>query len=87
MRGINNLLSEQADVIRNGCFPLTKGVVCPDEDRRMYMKNRQKQRKNRRTKHYEEKLDTHNGYGVKDLTAYNAVMKMKTNGKATIALK
>ena len=51
------------------------------------MKNRQKQRENRRTKHYEEKLDTHNGYGVKDLTAYNAVIKMKTNGKATIVLK
>ena len=51
------------------------------------MKKRNKQRENRRTKHYEEKLDTHNGYGVKDLTAYNAVMKMKTNGNATVVLK
>ena len=51
------------------------------------MKNRQKQRENRRSKHYEERLDTHNGYGARDLTAYNAVMKMKTNGNATVVLK
>ncbi len=51
------------------------------------MKNRQKQRENRRLKHYEEKLDTRNSYGAKDLTAYNAMMKMKTNGKSTIVLK
>ena len=51
------------------------------------MKNRNKQRENRRKKNSEEVLDRNNSYGVKDLTAFNAVMKIKTNGKANLTLK
>lgn len=51
------------------------------------MKDRKRQRANRKAKHHEEGLDKHSGYGYKDLTPYNAVLKMKTDGKATIALK
>lgn len=35
----------------------------------------------------EELLDRRNDCGVKDLTAYNAVLQIKTNGKADIALR
>ena len=35
----------------------------------------------------EEKLDKRNACGVKDLTAYNAVQQIRTNGGATIALR
>lgn len=35
----------------------------------------------------EERLDKRNACGVKDLTAYNAVQQIRTNGKATIALR
>ena len=51
------------------------------------MKNRKKQRENRKLKHKEELIDKRNGFGVKDLTAYNAVLQIKTNGKAGIALR
>lgn len=51
------------------------------------MKDRKRQRANRKLKHREGMLDKHSGYGYKDLTPYNAVLKMKTDGKAQIALK
>ena len=51
------------------------------------MKNRIKQRANRKLKVAEERLDKRNHYGNKDLTAYNAVQQIRTNGKAEIALK
>ena len=41
------------------------------------IKDRKRQRLNRRLKHKEELLDKKNDLGVKDLTAYNAV---KQNG-------
>lgn len=51
------------------------------------MKDRKRQRANRRLKHHEEMIDRHSGYGCKDLTPYNAVLQIRTNGKADIALK
>ena len=51
------------------------------------MKNRERQRANRRKKVAEERLDKRNAYGVKDLTAYNALQQIRTGGKATIVLK
>lgn len=35
----------------------------------------------------EERIDKRNDYGIKDLTAYNAVLQIKTNGKANIVLR
>lgn len=43
------------------------------------IKDRKRQRLNRRLKHKEELLDNKNDLGVKDLTAYNAVKQMVTN--------
>lgn len=41
------------------------------------MRNRKKQRENRRKKHMREKLlSTQNEYGNRDLTPYNAVRQM-----------
>ena len=51
------------------------------------MKNRIKQRANRKLKEQELRLDKRNHFGNKDLTAYNAVQQILTNGKAEIALK
>ena len=51
------------------------------------MKNRIKQRANRKLKFQEELLDKRNNCGVKDLTAYNAVQQIRTRGKAEIALR
>ena len=52
------------------------------------MSNRAKQRENRREKHQREALlEMKNMYGNKDLTAYNAVLQIRTNGKADIRLK
>ena len=51
------------------------------------MKDRKQQRKNRKLKHHEEMLDRSSTGGYRDLTPYNAVLKIKTNGKAGIALK
>ncbi len=51
------------------------------------MKDRKRQRQNRKLKHHEEALDKRNSTGDKDLTPYNAVLKMNTNGKAAIVLK
>lgn len=51
------------------------------------MKNRIRQRENSRRKHREEMLDKRNACGVKDLTAYNAILQIKTNGQAAIVLR
>lgn len=51
------------------------------------IKNRERQRANRRLKNKEELLDRKNSLGVKDLTAYNAVKQIAANGKASIAWK
>ena len=52
------------------------------------MSNRAKQRENRRKKHQREALlEMKNMYGNKDLTAFNAVLQIRTNGKADIRLK
>lgn len=51
------------------------------------MKDRKRQRENRRLKSKEELIDRRNNCGVKDLTAYNAVLHIKTNGKAAIVLR
>ena len=51
------------------------------------MKNRIKQRANRKLKEQEARLDKRNHYGTKDLTAYNAVQQIRTHGKAAIALR
>lgn len=51
------------------------------------MRNRQKQRELRRKQSKEQIIDKRNGYGIKDLTAYNAVLQIKTNGKANIVLR
>ena len=51
------------------------------------MKDRKRQRKNRKLKHHEEALDRRSSTGYKDLTPYNAVLKMKTNGKSEIVLE
>lgn len=51
------------------------------------MKDRKRQRENRRLKSKEELIDRRNHCGVKDLTAYNAVLQIKTNGRAPIVLR
>ena len=50
------------------------------------MKSRTKQRENRKLKKAEELLNKRNEFNVKDLTAYNAVLQIKTNGKAASVL-
>ena len=39
-------------------------------------KQRERQRANRRARHFEEKLDRKNGYGITDLTPYEAVNRI-----------
>ena len=51
------------------------------------MKNRIKQRANRKMNCEEERLDKCNNCGIKDLTAYNAIQQIRSNGKAAIVLK
>ena len=51
------------------------------------MRNRERQRRNRKLKRMEKRIAKQNAYGAKDLTAYNAVEQIRTNGKAAIALK
>ena len=53
----------------------------------MNLKGRKRQRENRRAKQREERIDKRNDYGIKDLTAYNAVLQIKTNGMANIVLR
>lgn len=52
--------------------------------------SRERQRKNRKLKQAEkrreEQIERYNAYGVKDLTAYNAVMRIRKGSSATIAL-
>lgn len=50
------------------------------------MKNRTRQRENRRIKEREMRLSKRNAYGNKDLTAYNAIRQIQTGGKAGIDL-
>lgn len=50
------------------------------------MRDRKRQRELRRQQRKEENLDRRNLYGVKDLTAYNAVRQIITNGQANIVL-
>lgn len=52
----------------------------------MKLKDRKCQRENRRIKQREKLIDKRNDCGVKDLTAYNAVRQIMTNGKANIVL-
>ena len=63
----------------------TKGEVCPEGGIRM--KDRERQRKNRKLKHKEERIGKKDYCGVKDLTIYNAVEQIRTGGKAAIALR
>ncbi|MBQ8541810.1 MAG: hypothetical protein IJ435_10125 [Clostridia bacterium] len=51
------------------------------------MKNRNKQRANRKLKIQEEMLDKRNSFGIKDLTAYNAVQQLCNGNNPTIVLK
>ncbi len=50
------------------------------------MKDRKRQKANRKLKKREEALDRRNSYGAKDLTPFNAVLKIRTNGKSNIAV-
>lgn len=70
-------------------FPASKGAVCLFlmNRRRLELKDRKKQRENRRLKHKEERIDKYNIFGLKDLTTYNALLQIETNGKANIILK
>ena len=69
-----------------GLFPHPLGEEYKKQEESQ-MKNRKKQRENRKLKSKEELLDRRNNCGVKDLTAYNAVRQIKTGGKAPIVLK
>lgn len=51
------------------------------------MKNRKRQRENRRLKHKEDILSKYDSWGYKDLTPYNAIKQIESNGNAEIALK
>ena len=51
------------------------------------MKDRKRQRENHRIKNREELLEKKSMCGYKDLTPYNAVLRMKKGNKADIALK
>ena len=56
--------------------------------RRIPMTAKERRRANRRKKHQREAMiEMRNMYGNKDLTAYNAVLQIRTNGKADIRLK
>lgn len=51
------------------------------------MTQKERRRENRRKKHQREALiEMRNMYGKKDLTPYNAVLQLRSNGKATIRL-
>ena len=51
------------------------------------MKDRKRQRENRRKKHPEASLDRRNGFGAHDLTAYNAVNRIRCGSKTEIVLR
>lgn len=63
---------------RKGCFPHLREQSIFFQKEAMNLKNRKRQR--------EERIDKRNDCGVKDLTAYNAVRQIMTNGKANIVL-
>ena len=50
------------------------------------MKDRKRQRENRRWKHREEGLEKTNIFGIKDMTAYNAVQRMRLGRMAVVKL-
>ena len=50
------------------------------------MKDRKRQRENRRRKHREEGLEKKNIFGVKDVTAYNAVQRIRFGRRAAFKL-
>ena len=64
------------------------GVVYPFQKQGGdFMTQKERRRENRRKKHQREALiEMRNMYGNKDLTPYNAVLQIRTNGKATIRL-
>lgn len=52
------------------------------------MTAKERRRSNRRKKHQREAMiEMRNMYGNKDLTAYNAVLQIRTHGTAEIRLK
>lgn len=51
------------------------------------MRDRKKQRELRRQRKREEGIGRENFYGNKDLTAYNAVQRIRTNGRSTLVLR
>lgn len=51
------------------------------------VKSRKRQRDNRRKKHHEASLDRRNGFGANDLTAYNAVNRIRCGNKTEIVLR
>lgn len=51
------------------------------------MKNRTRQRENRRKKHCERSLDRRNDIGTEDMTACNAVNRFRSGSKAEIILR
>lgn len=52
------------------------------------MTSKERRRTNWRKKHEREAvLEMRNMFGNKDLTPYNAILQMRTNGKAEIRLK
>ena len=75
-----------ADVNQERLFPALAGAVYIFSEEAMNLKDRKRQRENRRIKQREKLIDKRNDCGVKDLTAYNAVRQIMTNGKANIVL-
>ena len=71
-----------ADVNQERLFPALAGAVYIFSEEAMNLKDRKRQRENRRIKQREKLIDKRNDCGVKDLTAYNAVRQIMTNGKA-----
>ena len=67
-------------------FPGMTGFLCLKEEV-FAIKNRMRQRANRKLKREEELLDRKNAHGVKDLTAYNAVKQIVSQGKAALVLR
>lgn len=71
-----------ADVNQERLFPALAGAVYIFSEEAMNLKDRKRQRENRLIKQREKLIDKRNDCGVKDLTAYNAVRQIMTNGKA-----
>lgn len=74
-----------ADVSHSAVSRTAEGEVYLPH-RRLAMKDRRRQRENRRLKHREEGLEKRNTYGVKDLTAYNAVQRIRLGRRAMVKL-